>query len=168
MVDQQDTSTPQATIPSARNPTGKNQYSHCPSAKDERVKQLIIGYHRRGITDRKNISQLLLAESPSIIMSEATVARRLKKFNLRASSLTTQRMPDAEKRQYILDQMSKDPTGKKGPRTIRKEIASEHGVFLTRDFVEAEVRHLRASQLAREEDPEVCIESPSPTLCVER
>jgi hypothetical protein len=28
-MDQQDTSTPQATIPSARNPTGKNQYSHC-------------------------------------------------------------------------------------------------------------------------------------------
>lgn len=117
--------------------------------KDERVRQFLIGYHRRGITDRKNISQLLLAESPSIIMrcvhtflhpfshvtsssSEATVARRLQKFNLRASRFTTQRMPDAEKRQYILDQMSKDPTGKKGPRTIRKEIASEHGVFLTR------------------------------------
>jgi hypothetical protein len=39
---------------------------------------------------------------------------------------------------------------------------------MIRDFVEAEVRHLRASQLTREEDPEVSIGPPSPTPRVER
>jgi len=38
------------------------------SADDERVRKLLVEYHRRGITDRKVISQLLLVETPSIQM----------------------------------------------------------------------------------------------------
>ena len=41
-------------------------------------------------------------------------------------------MPDTEKRQYVLDQMAKDPTSKQGPRTIKEGIANEYGVHLTK------------------------------------
>ena len=64
--------------------------------------------------------------------SEATVARRLRKLGLFASGLTTKRMPNTEKRQYVLDQMAKDPTSKQGPGTIKEGIANKHGVHLTR------------------------------------
>lgn len=116
-------------------------------AGNDRVKNLLIGYHRRGITSRKVISQLLLAEPEPIIMryrhllaslciqliffpSEGTVARRLKKYGLFASGKTTRLMPETEKRQHVLDQMSLDPMSKQGPRTIKEGLASK--VHLTR------------------------------------
>lgn len=149
----------------SRNSTGKNQYTTCRKlgetagvhwdilnivsapAGDDRVKNLLIGYHRRGITSRKVISQLLLAEPEPIIMryccsfvsfcntvniflSEGTVARRLKTYHLFASGKTTRLMPETEKRQHVLDQMSLDPTSKQGPRTIKEGLASK--VHLTR------------------------------------
>ena len=65
--------------------------------------------------------------------SEAIVARRLKKFELYASKLTTRSLPGhTEKRQDVLDQMAKDSTSKQGPRTIKQGIAHEFGVLLTR------------------------------------
>lgn len=67
-----------------------------------------------------------------MIGSESTVARRLKKLGLFASGLTTKLMPEAQKRQYILDQLSKHSGSKKGPRTVKKDIAKDAGVFLTR------------------------------------
>ena len=41
-------------------------------------------------------------------------------------------MPDTVKRQYVLDQMAKDPTGKQGPHTIKEMIANSHRVHLTK------------------------------------
>lgn len=63
--------------------------------------------------------------------SEATVARRLKKFSLFASGKTTQLLPETAKRQLVLDEMAKDPTGRQGPRTIKENLAFQ-GVPLTR------------------------------------
>ena len=41
-------------------------------------------------------------------------------------------VPDAVKRQYVLDQMAKDPTGIQGPRTIKEGIAHDTGENITR------------------------------------
>lgn len=43
-----------------------NNYSASPD--DARVKGILTSYHRRGITDRRVISKLLLEEVPSIVM----------------------------------------------------------------------------------------------------
>ena len=56
----------------------------------------------------------------------------MKKFGLHASKLMTQCLPDTEKRQYVLDQMTKDLTSKQGPCTIKEGIAHEYCMHLTR------------------------------------
>lgn len=62
------------------------------------------------------------------------MARRLKKFGLFASGLTTKLMSDEQKRQYVLEQISKDAASKhpKGSRRIKQAIAEDAGVLLTR------------------------------------
>ncbi|KAJ3924381.1 MAG: hypothetical protein NXY57DRAFT_359343 [Lentinula lateritia] len=54
-------------------------------------------------------------------------------------------MPDLDKRQLVFDEMAKNPNGKRGPRTIKECLSMEHGVHLTREFIE---------DTMREEDPE--------------
>lgn len=120
------------------------------SRSDDRVKALLVTFHRRGITDRNRISELLSQEIPPIqmrygetcaasstkptdpVISPATVARRLKDFGLFASKRTMEALPLTEMQQLVLDQMAVDPKGKLGPRLIRENIQRQHGIHLTR------------------------------------
>ena len=117
---------------------------------DSRVATILEGYHRKGISDRKQISKLLFdehgitlrsvpysymlsfAKSKVFFCSETSISRRKKRLGLRASRSTTQEMNEADKRQLILDQMAKDPTGKVGPRTVKQGIFADTGIHLTR------------------------------------
>jgi hypothetical protein len=60
------------------------------------------------------------------------VARRRGALGLKGSAATTRTLPDAVKRQYILDQMAKDPTGMQGPRTVKEGIAHDTGENISR------------------------------------
>ncbi|GJJ07921.1 hypothetical protein Clacol_002127 [Clathrus columnatus] len=113
-----------------RNPTGRNQYQNCPPRDDPAVSSYLIEYHRRGITNRKTISQLLNADH-GITMSEVTVARRRKQPNPYASGRTTQFLSGTTKRQLVLDQLAADPTNRQGPKIIREAIANSTGIHLT-------------------------------------
>jgi hypothetical protein len=149
-----------------RNPTGKNQHTDCracwivsnrcilltakpiASKGDSHVKEILTEYHRRGITDRVMISELLLVEHGikmrycclpsasftflSLIHSEATIARRRKAFGLMGSGITTRDLPDQVKQQLVLDQIAKDPANRQGPRTIKEGITLQTGIQLTR------------------------------------
>ncbi|KAI0061719.1 hypothetical protein BV25DRAFT_1857161 [Artomyces pyxidatus] len=140
----QDMSHTRLEIPSTRqlftrNPKGRNQYKDCPDKDDERVADLLRGYHRQGITDRKLVSRLL-HDDHGITMSVSTVARRRKALGLRGSGAMTRATPDAVKKQLVLNQLAKNPMQKNGPRAIKEAIAAETGVHLTRDYIAREMR----------------------------
>ncbi|KAF8514122.1 hypothetical protein BU17DRAFT_94835 [Hysterangium stoloniferum] len=99
-------------------------------SKDENIKQLLIEYHRRGITNHKILSKLLLAEH-GIQMSEATIARHCRQLGLQGSSATTKSLPNTVKWQLILDQMAQDLTSWQGPRAVKEAITAGTGVNLT-------------------------------------
>ena len=63
--------------------------------------------------------------------SEATVARRRKALGLLGSKCATRDTSDIVKRQLVLDQLAKDPNGRKGPRLIRESIVFDTGIPLT-------------------------------------
>ena len=106
--------------------------------------------HRRNITSKETIRQLLLKDLgvtmrsvnslyPVRIIADyyklhstATISRRKRKLGLKGSSATTKSIPDVVKRQMVLDQMAKDPTGMQGPRTVKKGIAQDTGENITR------------------------------------
>ncbi|KZP07458.1 hypothetical protein FIBSPDRAFT_762875 [Athelia psychrophila] len=123
----------------ARNPTGKNQYTDCSPKGDGRTQQLLTSYHRRGITNRNTISDLLRQESPSIIMSSTSVGQRLRMLGLFASGATMKGLPETAKRQLVLDEIGKDPLGKLGPRTVKDNIRDETGIHLMRDYIATEM-----------------------------
>ncbi|KAK7690805.1 hypothetical protein QCA50_005905 [Cerrena zonata] len=124
---------------SNNNPTGINQFKDCPPKNDEQTAALITGYHKRGITGKLQISELL-AEEHDIKMSQRTVARRLKDLGLKGSGATTREMPLPQKRQLVLDQLAVDPSSRRGPRMIKEYITHDTGLHLTRDFIEQEMR----------------------------
>lgn len=64
--------------------------------------------------------------------SARTVARRRKAYGLQGSGATTQEMPLPEKRQLVLDELAKDPLGRKGPEAIKEAISLNTGIRLTR------------------------------------
>lgn len=64
--------------------------------------------------------------------SARTVARHRKTYGLRGSGATTQEMPLPEKRQLVLDELAKDPLGRKGPGAIKEAISLNTGIQLTR------------------------------------
>lgn len=64
--------------------------------------------------------------------STTTVARRRAKYGLMGSGRTTKELPLPVKRQLVLDEMAKDPTSRKGPKTIIEGIGLTKGVHLTR------------------------------------
>ncbi|KAF8998856.1 hypothetical protein BDQ17DRAFT_1328645 [Cyathus striatus] len=123
------------------NPNGKNQYQGRPGRDDPHVEELLKKYHRDGITDRRELSKRFLNDH-GIMMSERTVARRKGQLGLHSSRLTTLKLSEDEKRQLILDQMSKDPKGKMGPRTVKKGIFEDTGISLTRDYIIEAMRTL--------------------------
>ena len=67
-----------------------------------------------------------------ILHSTATITRRKRKLGLKGCSATTKSIPDVVKRQMVLDQMAKDPTGMQGPRTVKEGIAHDTGEKITR------------------------------------
>jgi hypothetical protein len=64
-------------------------------------------------------------------LSQATVARRCDDLGLHGSRKATRQMSETDKRQLVLDQMSQDPTGRRGPVLKREAIIFHTGVRLT-------------------------------------
>ncbi|KIJ36436.1 hypothetical protein M422DRAFT_179437 [Sphaerobolus stellatus SS14] len=124
-----------------RNPEGKNQHPDCPQADDESIYQILLQYHRQGVTNKTTLSKLLKT-AHNITMSPTTVARHLRRFNLRSSALTTRTLPESVRRQLILDELDKDPRSQKGPATIKDSIREATGTHLSRDYIAAEMRCL--------------------------
>ncbi|KAF8591821.1 hypothetical protein K439DRAFT_1656506 [Ramaria rubella] len=91
----------------APNPTGINQYKHCPSRNDPTLQFLLREYDRRGITNKQELSQLLHSEVNIVIRS---IVRSRSHMGLKASKRTTQDTPDVVKCQLVPDEMAKDPT----------------------------------------------------------
>lgn len=72
------------------------------------------------------------SSNTEVMSSEASVARRWKTLGCTAAGKTTKAMPESDKRQLVLDQLEKDPSNRKGPKSIKKAIAFDTGVHLTR------------------------------------
>ena len=56
--------------------------------------------------------------------STAMITHRKRKLRLKGSSATTKSIPDVVKRQMVLDQMAKDPTGMQGPQTVKLGVST--------------------------------------------
>ena len=123
------------------------------AAKDDPVVEAALrDYQRRNITNKEQIRQLLLAEhkvdlsyvrsiyeQPHNLLTvlfqryrTASITRRRKLLGLKGSGATTKSLPDTQKRQLIMDQMSKHPTSGLGPRRMQEAIAGDTGIQLTR------------------------------------
>lgn len=126
---------------SCNNRIGINQYKDRPAPDDPHVAELLREYHSKGITDRTQVSKLLLEEH-NIILSESSVSRRKKNLGLKASRLTTLELSLSVKRQLILDQMAKDPKGRLGARMVKQGILHDTGIHLTRDYIREEMMKL--------------------------
>ncbi|KAF5386057.1 hypothetical protein D9615_002423 [Tricholomella constricta] len=124
---------------SNNNPSGINQYKQCPPKDDPHTAAALQDYFKRNITNRKMISELLWTDH-KIQLSEASVARRCKQLGLFGSGKTTREMSESDKRQLVLDQMSQDPTGRRGPRLTREAIIFNTGIHLTRKCIIDEMR----------------------------
>ncbi|KZT01665.1 uncharacterized protein LAESUDRAFT_621167, partial [Laetiporus sulphureus 93-53] len=94
-----------------RNPTRKNQHKNCPTKDDPRVAAALIEYQHHNITDKFAIRDLLLAEH---------------RITMRyASQVTTQEMPETQKRQLLLDELVNDPMRRQGPQRVKESIAMD-------------------------------------------
>jgi hypothetical protein len=119
------------------------QYSATPD--NEAVNEHLRMLHRRNITSKETIWQLLqkdlgvtMRSVNSIILCGSSltadfkmITQRKHKLGLKGSSATTKSIPDVVKRQMVLDQMAKDPTGMQGPRTVKEGIAHDTGKNIT-------------------------------------
>jgi len=131
-------------MPGNNNPQGKNQYGSIIKADNPVLKAALTAYHHELLADNEKIARRLLEEH-NIVMSAATVKRRRRELGLAGSRTTSNSIPKKEQVQMVLDEMKKDPTRLRGPRSLRYRIAHQAGVHLTRDFV---------SSVMRESDPE--------------
>lgn len=59
------------------------------------------------------------------------VAHHRGQYGLKGSGWTTKELPLPVKRQLVLDKMAKDPTSRKGPKTIIEGIGLTQGIHLT-------------------------------------
>jgi hypothetical protein len=64
-------------------------------------------------------------------LSQATVSWRCDNLGLHRSEKTTHEMSETNKCQLVLNQMSQDPTGHRGPVLMREAIIFHMGVCLT-------------------------------------
>jgi hypothetical protein len=64
-------------------------------------------------------------------LGQATVSWRCDDLGLYGSGKTTCEMSETDKCQLVLDQMSQDPTGRRGPVLTREAIIFHMGVHLT-------------------------------------
>lgn len=67
-----------------------------------------------------------------VIVSDTTIARRHKQYGLQGSSATTKALPLVEKHQMVLNEMSLNPTSRRGPDSIQEGILLNTGLSLTR------------------------------------
>ncbi|KIJ48968.1 hypothetical protein M422DRAFT_161903 [Sphaerobolus stellatus SS14] len=104
------------------NPTGKNQYSECPPPNNLKVAKILSEYDHKGSKHPSRVSRML--------RSEHGITRQT--FNLKSSHQTTQELPELQKRQLVLDQLSKDPLMRKIPNLIKEAIRLKTGYDLTR------------------------------------
>jgi hypothetical protein len=65
------------------------------------------------------------------ITSKATVAQHRQDLGLKGSFVTTKDLPNVVKRQYIFDQMAKDPMGMQGPHVIKEGIVHDTGMKIS-------------------------------------
>ncbi|KIJ35034.1 hypothetical protein M422DRAFT_262777 [Sphaerobolus stellatus SS14] len=78
--------------------------------------------------------------------SPRTVSQRKKDYGLMDSHTTTLTLPDTVKRQFVIDQLQKDPAGMQGPRLVKESIRMQ-----TRDFVENEMHFLNPEGFQRQD-----------------
>ncbi|KAF5333869.1 hypothetical protein D9758_017109 [Tetrapyrgos nigripes] len=130
------------------NPEGKNGYKNRRKIGDPEMRDMIYPprispVFESGLSTPVSIYICFLVFLYSFLLlylSSSSISRHKAFWGIKAGGATTRSMDDVEKRQLVLYQMAKDPEGRKGPRTIRKDILAETGVLLTRDFVAAEMR----------------------------
>ncbi|KAH9997198.1 hypothetical protein BJV77DRAFT_1059059 [Russula vinacea] len=87
---------------------------------------------------KEEIKEMLLKEH-GLDISESTIVRRRKQYGLLGSGATTRAMPLPEKRQLVLDELAKDPTSRRGLKTVGEGIVLNTGVHLTRSFIRSEM-----------------------------
>lgn len=58
------------------------------------------------------------------------------------------RVPNHIKTQLVADAVARDPSGRKGPRTIKQEITYDTGIPLTRCVIAALLLHLASRSVA--------------------
>lgn len=64
--------------------------------------------------------------------SVKTVQRRNRELGIYAARGMKHRLPDHIKTQLVLDAITRDVSGRKGPKTIKREILFESGIPITR------------------------------------
>jgi len=114
------------------NPTGRNQYSNCPSKDSPEFLDLLREYHKI-TTSRRMVSQLLKKEH-GIDVSERTITRRWKDMGLKGSRAEHDLTRETVVR-LIAEQIQMDPSRRAGVNTIKKQVALRTGVHLRRDTV---------------------------------
>ncbi|KAF9027086.1 hypothetical protein BDZ89DRAFT_882028, partial [Hymenopellis radicata] len=114
-----------------RNPTGRNQHSHCPPPDDERVIAAIREYQTRNITSNQEISRRLQRDH-SIIISAKSIQRRRKQSGILGPRQAAKAIPEDTQRQMVLDQMANDPLSNRGPRVVQENISGDTGTRLPR------------------------------------
>jgi len=81
------------------------------------------------------VSKLFVNTNMMINYSASSVTRHKRHWNIKGSRVTTAMMEELDKRQLVFDEMAKDPNAKRGPKTVKENIALISGVHLTRfDF----------------------------------
>ncbi|EDR01177.1 uncharacterized protein LACBIDRAFT_333521 [Laccaria bicolor S238N-H82] len=93
-----------------------------------------LTYSRRSTTS-------LFLPNDSTSCREASIGRRFKLLGLKGSGAMTAELPDDQKHQLILDQMAKDPAGRRGPSLIKEAIAHETGIHLTSTIISLGPHH---------------------------
>jgi len=150
-TDDTDANAGTAGVPKSRR--GTNQYKNCPPKDCPKTAEALRDYQRRLITDKNKISKLL-KEEHGILLSAASVTRRRRDLGL-----TTIRDEEDDRLFEWHEECSEDDvlfddplsevvrkqlikhSGKNiGTRTVRKHIAEETGMIISRDIIAAEMR----------------------------
>ena len=67
-----------------------------------------------------------------MVESTKTIQRRKNEIGIYAARGMKERLLHHQQAQLVLDEITRDPNGRKGPRTIKRDIALETGIHLTR------------------------------------
>ncbi|KAJ7777976.1 hypothetical protein DFH07DRAFT_766191 [Mycena maculata] len=103
----------------ARNPSGKNQYTSTPSLQE--IANILREYHKSNPDFRYADYIDALARDHGYKIGRTKIAGYLSQLGLSTSSCGN-RMPKSEKTQIILDELAKDPLQTRGPRAIKESL----------------------------------------------